>query len=426
MRSRAPWAVQWAQTIRTPGSIGDNALGFFDSLTRRKNIHNLEGRLRISENRLKESEEKYRFLFDYDPNAIFVLEFETLRILDANTRALELYGYEKKELMGMSFRDLGSLEYPDGVLLSPRIEEKLSSKSSIYPKVRHRKKDGSPFYVNVYACQTNRSREHGIIAASIDITESLAKEAQFIQASKMSTLGEMAAGVAHELNQPLSTIQIGLDFFVNMVKQGKEIPPEELALASKRMAEQIDRAVRIISHLRDFGRKTDMPRQKVDINRPIEGVFTLLGQQLKLKGIKIVLELEEELPSIIGDAHRLEQVFMNLILNARDAMVEERIEAGTKNSGHTLTVRSCQENGNVVVTIRDTGMGISPDREEKIFEPFFTTKEVGKGTGLGLSISYGIIKDFNGTIEVESEVGKGTLFRITFPACDEGRNGPSS
>ncbi|UCF57452.1 MAG: PAS domain S-box protein [Deltaproteobacteria bacterium] len=396
-------------------------MGFFESLSRKKSIHHLEGRLRISEERLKESEEKFRFLFDYDPNSIFVLKPKTFKILDANARALEVYGYKKEELVGKSFMDLSSTEHTDGVL-SPHPDVKLSSQTSIYPKVQHKKKDGTSFYVDVYASQTSHSHKHGIIVATIDITESLAKETQLIQVSKMSTLGEMAAGVAHELNQPLNTIQIGIDFFMNMVDQEKEISPEELVLTSKQMAEQIDRAVHIINHLREFGRKADIQREKVDINKPLEGVFTLLSQQLKLRGIKVVLDLNEELPSIMGDANRLEQVFLNLVLNARDAMMEKDEKVIQEESEKILTVKSFQENDQVVVTVSDTGIGMSPDEKGRIFEPFFTTKEVGKGTGLGLSISYGIIKDYNGTIEVESEVGKGTTLKITFPACEEGQN----
>jgi len=365
----------------------------------------------------RESEEKYRSLFDYDPNSIFVLEQETFKILDMNARALEIYGYEKTELIGISFIDLGNFEYTYGVLSDRERNE--SKTYNVYSKVRHRRKDGEPFYVNVYTRQTRKSGNYGIIATTVDITESLAKETQLIQAGKMSTLGEMATGVAHELNQPLSAIQIGADFFKTMTKEGKVIPREDLILVSEQMADQVARAVLIINHMRDFGRKSGAQGDRVNINRPIQGVFTLLTRQLEVRGIEIVLDLAEGLPNIVVDSNRLEQVFIDLVINARDAMEakeELSLNSSTKN---VLTVRSYRQDSQVVVTITDTGTGIPVKMREKIFEPFFTTKEVGGGTGLGLSISYGIVKDFGGTIEVESEEGKGTSFKIVFPACED-------
>ncbi|UCD88090.1 MAG: PAS domain S-box protein [Desulfobacterales bacterium] len=374
-----------------------------------------------TEEALWESKEKYHTLFDYDPNSIFVLDPETFEVLDVNVRALEVYGYEKEELIGKRFKDLGDYVYSDGFLSS--IGPTPSAVCSVYPKIRHRRKDGTPIYVNVHACSSKGGHKGGIIATTVDITESLEKETQLIQASKMSTLGEMATGVAHELNQPLSAIQIGADFFQNIVREGGEIPLEELALVSEQIASQVARAVSIINHMREFGRKTEIQREKVDINEPLRAVFALLGEQLRVRGVKLLLDLQDDLPPVFADSNRLEQVFIDLVVNARDAMEEgkERLEGETFQN--TLKVKTFREDSQVVVTIADTGPGIPDDVKEKIFEPFFTTKEVGKGTGLGLSISYGIVKDYDGTIEVESEVDKGTTFKITFPACDEGRQG---
>jgi histidine kinase len=379
-----------------------------------------EEALIASEAQLRESEGKYRTIFDSTPNSIFILGKRSYEILDVNERALEIYGYEREELIGKSFVDLGASQYRQGVLSSK--DDEPSTLSSVYPNIGHYKKGGTPFYVNVYAIQSKRGSKFGIVAVTVDITESLAKESQLIQASKMSTLGEMASAVAHELNQPLSAIQIGADLIHNVVEQdgkGWDDMPE----VSSHMKEQVDRAVRIINHLREFGRKSEIQKEKVNINNPIKGVFTLLGQQLKLRGIKVVLDLKDDLPAIMGDTNRLEQVFINLVVNARNAMEGKKGEFARGEVESILTVRSFQENNSVVVTVADTGTGISNDLKDKIFEPFFTTREVGKGTGLGLSISYGIIKDYDGTIEVESELGKGATFKLTFPACYEGENG---
>ncbi len=395
--------------------IGDEIAQLADS------FNNMTFRLQTSKAELKESEEKYRFLFDYDPNSIFVLDPESLEILNVNARALEVYGYEKEELVGSSFLKLGPSEYSNGIL--SRHGEDDGTQLSIYTKMQHWRKGMRPFHVNIYACITGHSAKPAIIATTIDITESLAKEAQLIQASKMSTLGEMASGVAHEINQPLSAIQIGSDFIRGVATSNDDVPRAELEQVSRHMIEQVDRAVRIINHLRAFGRKADIKKEKVNINKPIEGVFTLLGQQLKLRGIEVVLDLDENLSPITGDANRLEQVFVDLVINARDSIEEKMRDSVTGKVVAQLGIRSFQENENVAITVWDTGIGIPNEIRDKIFEPFFTTKEVGRGTGLGLSISYGIIKDYGGAIEVESEEGKGSTFKITFPAWREVKNG---
>jgi PAS domain S-box-containing protein len=374
-----------------------------------------------AEEALVESEERYRVLFDHDPNSIFVLDQNTFRILDVNQQALEVYGYEKHELIGKPFMDLGRAEYPEGVLSTTK--PTLSTQSSVYSKVQHRRKDNKSLYVNIYARRGKWSRKYGIIATTADITESMVKETELIQASKMSTLGEMATGMAHELNQPLSTIEVGTQFIRDSVKQGQQISEADLVLVSEQMAQQVARASRIIDHLREFGRKADLQREKVDINQPLKGVFTVLGQQLKVRGIEVIHDLKEDLPPIIGDNIRLEQVIVDLVINARDAMEEKRKQYAGGHIDNTLTIRSLQENDQVVVTLTDTGTGIADDIRDKIFEPFFTTKKVGEGTGLGLSIAYGIVRDYGGSIQVESQVGKGTTFKISFPACEEDKNG---
>jgi C4-dicarboxylate-specific signal transduction histidine kinase len=232
----------------------------------------------------------------------------------------------------------------------------------------------------------------------------------------MATLGEMSAGVAHELNQPLNAIRIGSDLLKKMVDRGESLEPDLAGKVSREIGAQVERAANIINHLREFGRKSESDElEKVNINRPIKDVFTVLGQQLKLRQIRVNLELDEDLPPILGVRNRLEQVFINLVMNARDA-IEEMLEGGHQDQQEgVLTIRTYPEKGRVVAVVRDNGKGMPERVKEKIFEPFFTTKDVGRGTGLGLSISYGIIKDYEGTIEVESMAGSGTIFKITFP-----------
>ncbi|MEE9122198.1 MAG: ATP-binding protein [Syntrophobacteria bacterium] len=369
-------------------------------------------RLHTSEQELKASEEKYRSLFDNAPNPILVFHRSNLRIMDANIRSSEKYGYSREELLQMSVDDLGEAE--DAEKIRSAVEEDYI----FLPRLRHRKKDGSFIHVNIHSSPLEHLGEDVMIANIADISDRVEAEAQLIQASKMATLGEMSAGVAHELNQPLNAIRIGSDFLKKMVDRGESIAPEVLAKVSFEMGAQVERAAGIINHLREFGRKSDLDEmEKLNINKPIRDVFTVLGQQFKLRQIKVNLELDEDLPRILGVSNRLEQVFVNLVLNARDSMEDKRASSYQQEEESVLTIRSYQEEGKVVAIVRDTGIGMPESIRDRIFEPFFTTKEVGKGTGLGLSISYGIVKDYGGTIEVESEVGSGTTFKVIFPVA---------
>lgn len=382
--------------------VGDEMVQLADS------FKHMLYRLKVSEEELRQSEEKYRLLFDTDPNPIFILDRETYKILDANARAESHYGYSKKELLKMSFQGLGYEEDAQEIMLD--FKGVLDDRCILFSKKQHRRKDGSLFYVNIHVCGARYMGRNAFIATTTDIAESIQKEAQLIQASKLATLGEMAAGIAHELNQPLNVMKVGSDFLRKMVDRGKKVGDEELKTVAQQISSQVDRASGIINHLRDFARVSDIKTQKVDINKPIRDVFKILGQQLRLRQVELELDLDENLPPIMADSNRLEQVFINLVANARNAMEDK-----TPDSTKLLKIRSFIDNGDVVVTISDTGKGIPKNIIDRIFEPFFTTNEVGKGTGLGLSISYGIVKDYGGSITVESEVGTGTTFELRFP-----------
>ncbi|MEJ2234819.1 MAG: PAS domain S-box protein, partial [Syntrophobacterales bacterium] len=368
--------------------------------------------VRLLEEELKLSEKKYRTLFNSDPNPIFVLNLETLEIQDANDRALNFYGYEKGEVQGRSFLDLADPQEWD------RLRKVSWDKEGAIFKVKHHTKDNDSIHVNIRYSSLKDLGQDTVVVTTSDVTERVKSEAQLIQASKMATLGEMSAGVAHELNQPLSVIKTSASFIAKKIDRNEPVDPDILQELATEMDSQVDRASLIINHLRQFGRKTDIRKMHVQLNDCIRGTFTVLGRQLEVHGVKVELHLEEELPSIRGDSNRLEQVFLNLIMNARDAMDEKEALAG-KGVEKVLEISSFRENDEVVVTISDTGLGMSEEVKEKIFEPFFTTKPVGKGTGLGLSISFGIVRDYDGNIDLESVEGQGTTFKIRFPAVEE-------
>ena len=223
-----------------------------------------------------------------------------------------------------------------------------------------------------------------------------------LQAEKMAALGRMAGGVAHEINNPLGGILIYASLLM------EEIPPEDPKRADlERIVQEATRCKEIVKSLLEFARQSSPEMEPTDVNRAITDGLLFLENQATFHNIEIVKELDPSLPPVFGNAGQLKQVFMNIMINAADAM-----------HGHgTLTIRThpSQDGREVVIEFTDTGEGIPEEVLPRIFDPFFTTKEVGKGTGLGLSMSYGIVKEHGGRIEVETEVGKGTTFRVMLP-----------
>jgi len=397
------WIEEGGQIVYGEDGEVEFVTGAFLDITERK----------LAEKALHESEEKYRSLFNSGPNPIFVVDRETQVILDANPMVEETYGYSKEELIGMSFTDLGPVtDVLEG--LATFDNHDVPKVCVIGSKVQHYQKSRKPFYVRVTACPSRYKDKEAIILATTDITEMLEKEAQLLQADKMTMLGEMSAGVAHELNQPLNAIKMGNEYLKMMMEEGRVIPEQDLLEVVSQVSEQVDRAAEIINRLREFGHKPDFAKEKVDVNKPIRMVHGMVKQQLGLENIILETYLEEDLPHILADNNNMEQVIFNLVTNGRDA-IHEKEEAGLDTGDNAITIRSFLENDRVAISVSDTGVGIPEAHKKRIFEPFFTTKEVGKGMGLGLSITYGIVKDYGGEIELYSEEGVGTTFKLTFP-----------
>ncbi|MGD2127641.1 MAG: ATP-binding protein, partial [Desulfobacteraceae bacterium] len=382
-----------------------------------RSLRNMTIRLKSSEAGVRESEKKYRSLFDSGPNPVFVVDREAFEIIDANQAALKSYGYSKEELVGKPFTDLGPFAYEEACYSDSEKDDSLKA-YTFSQKVRHYKKDKTPFYVNVHSCPITYGEREAVIIVTTDITEMMEKDAQLIQASKMTSLGELSAGIAHELNQPLNAIRVGNEFLKKMIDERKKISDQDLYQVVHEVRSQVDRAAEIINRLREFGRKAEFTKEKIEINKPIKEVFAIIGQQLTLQNIEVELDLDEALPPIWAHNNRLEQVIFNLVTNARDAIAQKQNGVSDSN-GRIIGVRSYSESDRVVVTVSDTGIGIPDDARDKVFEPFFTTKETGYGMGLGLSIAYGIVRDYEGDIHVESNQGEGTTFKLTFPVARE-------
>ncbi len=371
--------------------------------------------LSILYEKYKKSEQKYKTLFNNNPNPIFIIDRQTLEILDINHRVEIDYGYTKHELLGNSFFDI--CEKTDTTMVD-RLQSLSDQKSLLFTKKKHLKKGNRPFFVNLKVCHANYIQRDVLIASVTDITESVEKETQLIQAGKLATLGTMAAGMAHEINQPLNVIQICADLIQKMISKGVKIPDDELLSIVKDITANVARAAGVIKHVRDFARQSERNLKKLKINDPINDVFKVLGHQLSVHQITAELRLDPQIPDILGEHNRLEQVFINLVTNAIDAMDEKTKDDDGKPVEKRLIIESFASDGQVVVKVVDTGIGMTQEIQEKIFEPFFTTKETGKGTGLGISISFGIVQDHNGSIDVKSSPGEGTTFILTFPAAE--------
>jgi PAS domain S-box-containing protein len=256
------------------------------------------------------------------------------------------------------------------------------------------------------------------------------ERAKTIQTAKLASLGEMATGVAHELNQPLTSILFDIDYLRTMAQRAPDRSPLDLTAlrqVTDDMANDVARCRRIIDHLRAFGRSFDAYDTSVVLNQPIEDSFILVGERLRQNLVEVTLDLAADLPPVLASPHQLEQVFLNLISNAEHAMEQMacRVEQGEVTCSSyqkNLRIVTYAEDDCVVAEVSDNGCGIPEDYWERIFEPFFTTKPVGEGTGLGLSISFGIVRKFGGEITFESEENKGTTFTLRFPvAAERGR-----
>jgi histidine kinase len=380
-------------------------------------FHNMVWSIKLYRRRLHESEEKYRSLFDSGPDPIFVVDSSTLNIIDANPRVVELYGYEKNELRGKSFLELEPEPEHHAPSTASFAYDGEAQGCTFHQKVMHRKKGGKPIFVNLHACHISYKGKPAIIVAAADITEMMEKDAQLIQASKMKSLGQMSAGMAHELNQPLNAIKMGSDFLSMTIEGGIEIPKEQLQQVVSEISTQVDRAADIINALRAFGRKADLTTEKVDINKPVRGVHSIVGRQFELENISIKLDLSEGMPPILAHDNKLQQVFFNLAANARDAILEKK-QTESCSEGGIITIRTYESNNRIFAEVQDNGMGISDAVRDKIYEPFFTTKETSQDMGLGLAITYGIVKEYGGDIQVQSRTGEGATFILSFPAAE--------
>jgi two-component system, NtrC family, sensor kinase len=314
-----------------------------------------------------------------------------------NTRMEQLFSVKRQDAVGRQLRALLPEELAEEIA-ARRDEEQITG---IYKQRLHHQGKFLTLNVSITPLVSKSGERIGRLLLFDDVTQRERMEEQMTQTEKLTSLGLLAAGVAHEVNTPLAVIS---NYIQMLAKQMPDEDPRHAII--DKIVKQTFRASEIVNNLLNFSRTGAAELADIDVNRVVEETLSLVAHPLKTSQIHIVKQLGDALPPVRGSANKLQQVFLNLFLNARDAMP----------AGGMLEVRTAAHNGSVEIEIADTGAGIPREHIHRIFDPFFTTKAIGRGTGLGLSVSYGIIKEHAGKIDVRSTPGKGTSFHVEFPA----------
>lgn len=335
---------------------------------------------------------------------------ENGRITRCNTTFEEMMGLPREEITGKQFEEVfdEAFAYNLGNILG-KSKWHLTEIRNAY-KMHALDAQGKPLMLNVAVAplRSVSNSQSGAIVVLENVSSRVKLEETLQQSEKLSSIGLLAAGVAHEVNTPLTGVSSYTQMLLGMVP---ETDPKHALL--QKMQRQTDRATNIVSNLLNFSRIGSVTDStEVNVNRLLDDTLQLLEPQIRKSNIEIVKNYSDELETIFGNAGKLQQVFTNLILNARDAMI----------AGGRITLRTdLVDDDEVKVEVTDTGEGIPPENLGKIFDPFFTTKGVGNGTGLGLAVTYGIVQEHGGTIEAFSESGNGTTFMLSFPVSSKVR-----
>jgi PAS domain S-box-containing protein len=358
-------------------------------------------------NSLREKAEELKGLTEYNENILESMDSGIL-VLDLEgqvvrwNRAMEaLYGKRRDEVLGRALDDILPASFLEALRGSLVLGEK-EEIAHIY-KIHLPAANGRSLMVNVSVApfQVRSGERCGTILILEDVTARVRLEEQLQHSEKMASIGLLAAGVAHEVNTPLA----GISSYTQMLRGQVDVSDPRSALLEK-IEKQTFRAAKIINNLLNFSRSGSTEPERLDVNKVLLDVLSLVEHQLENSRIRVRRELSPDLPCIRGNENRIQQVFFNLVLNARDAMMR----------GGWLTLRTHADADTVVVEVADTGHGIKREDIKRIYDPFFTTKGIGRGTGLGLSVSYGIVQEHGGAIFVESVPGKGSTFQVALPA----------
>jgi PAS domain S-box-containing protein len=362
---------------------------------------NLEDLVRQRTEELSKSEEKYRRIFEGSMDIIMVLDMQG-RFLDINPAGLSTLGYASNDelISEATFADL-IVPPPDPHHLMEEVAA-AGFRKDLECRVQNREGEILTWLLSLTVSRKTDGEIGGFEGIAKDITHRKKIEQQLLQADRLASLGELSAGVAHEVNNPLGMI-LG---YAQLLLRSE--PEDTQNFQDLKVIEKHARNCKIIvEDLLKFARNVETRKGVLQVNDALREVVAVVDHQFKLDNVTIETKLDASMPSLYADGEKLKQVFMNLLMNARQAMEGQGL---IRISTDHDPVRN-----QISVTVEDTGSGIHPKIMKKIFDPFFTTKPTGEGTGLGLSVSYGIVKDHHGEIDVQSTPGKGSRFTITFP-----------
>ncbi len=356
---------------------------------------------------LRASEDRFRRLIEGAPDGVVISRSGV--ILYANAAAATQLGFERAaDLVGQAMGQF--LEPAEIQVMVERIRAIATTNAPIGPReYKAKRRDGTIITSEITSLPIEYDGAPAILAIARDVTERAVLRDQLAHADRLAALGSLAAGVAHEINNPLAFASLGLDAVEKYI--GGAIPDEAQRREALALIADVrlgtDRVAGIVRDLKSFSRPSDDQIGPVDLAAVLKSVERMVAREIRPRAV-FSLELPS-LPPVQGNAARLEQVFVNLLLNAAQAMSEER-------GANLVAVRGQHlPDGNVEIEVRDNGPGMAKETLARIFEPFFTTKPVGVGMGLGLAVCHGIVTQLGGTIVIESELGRGTIARVTLP-----------
>src|SRR5215469_16055154 len=369
---------------------------------------------REMERRLHKQQEFARRLIDSFPDLILVLDSQA-HYTFVSPRCRDVLGYEIEDARGMQFGGRTHPEDLPGLMsLYGDIVHGKESFGSMEVRVRHKQGDWRRILFNFSPLFDETNAIEGVVLSGRDVTDLKRLEEQLIQAEKLAAMGQMLAGVAHELNNPLTAI-LGVTELVREREGLDDAMKRQLDLTHR----QARRAARIVQNLLEFSRPASPQKKPIDLNSIIERTLQLHEHSLRRNQVAVDFAPRSGLPVVVGDANQLIQVLLNLITNAEQAIREVR-ESGR------VQIRLGTSIGNVIITVQDDGVGILPEALPKLFDPFYTTKRPGGGTGLGLSICLSILREHGGTIQAESLPGGGSAFRVYLPIARDLPRGNAS
>jgi PAS domain S-box-containing protein len=371
-----------------------------------------------SEIALKISEKRFRTLIENAFDGIYLTNGQFFYYV--NEKFCEILGYSAEELTSPDFNFDVTLTEDSRKLVRERSQlRELQKEVPGTYEFKMKSKDGKYKNVEVSTVNLAIGDELNVMGIVRDVSERKKIESQMIHAERLTALGEMSAGIAHEINQPLTTLSLAFDNILYDVNENEEFDKSYLLAKVNKIFENIDRIRNIIDHIRAFSRNQDsFVLTAFNVNDGIRSALSMITVQYEIIGINVSAVLDEKLPLIIGNVFKMEQVVLNMVSNAKDALIEKKNRL-QENYPMAINIRTFIREKQIVIELEDNGIGIKSSDIEKVLLPFYTTKETGKGTGLGLSISYGFIKELKGDIEISSEVLIGTTITIFLPLSEQ-------